>query len=165
MSMFYPIVVLGTGFAIEIGFVYLVNKAMTKLLADGHSFCCPKREGLSVSIYTDRGGIAPVPEDDANDENEWNAQAEKQKLSEEIYREKEKELETLEKTHFDFDRKVTPAPTPRSVVKARPNGEARRRVPIKPRAQTSEISEAAQKQFLDSIKEEDTSKGLGVKSE
>jgi len=84
MSMFFPIVVLGTGFAIEIGFVYLVNKAMTKLLTDGPSLCCPKRKNPSVDIYTDRGGIAPVPEDDANDENEWNAQAEKQKLSETI---------------------------------------------------------------------------------
>jgi len=163
--MFYPIVVLGTGFAIEIGFVYLVNKAMTKLLADGHSICCPKRESVRVDIYTDRVGIAPVPDDDANDENEWNAQAEKQKLSETIYREKEKELETLEKTHFDFDKKVTPPPAPRSVVKARPNGDARRKVPAKAKPQTSEVSEAAQKQFLDSIKEEDTSKGLGVKSE
>jgi len=161
MSMFFPIVVLGTGFAIEIGFVYLVNKAMTKLLTDGPSLCCSKRKNPSVDIYTDRGGIAPVPEDDANDENEWNAQAEKQKLSETIYREKEKELEELEKTDFDFDKKVTPAPVKRPVVKARPNGDVRRRVPVKTKAQTSEISEAAQKQFLDSIKEEDTSRGLG----
>jgi len=138
--MFYPIVVLGTGFAIEIGFVYLVNKAMTKLLADGHSFCCPKPKTLSVSIYTDCGGIAPVPDDDANDENEWNAQAEKQKLSETI------------------------PPAPRSVVKARPNGDVRRRVPIKTKPQTSHVSEAAQKQFLDSIKEEDTSRGLCYRS-
>jgi len=164
--MIFPIVVLGTGFALEIGFVYLVNKAMTKLLTDGSSFCCPKRESLSVNIYTDRGGIAPVPEDDANDENEWNAQAEKQKVSEEIYREKEKELETLEKTPFEFDQKVTPTPVKRPVVKARPNGDARRRVPVKTKSQaTGQVSEAAQKQFLDSIKEEDTSRGLGVKSE
>jgi hypothetical protein len=163
--MFYPIVVLGTGFALEIGFVYLVNKAMTKLLTDGSSFCCPKRKNPSADIYTDRGGIAPVPEDDANDENEWNAQAEKQKVSETIYRKKEEELEELEKTPFEFDQKVTPTPVKRPVVKARPNGDARRRVPVKTKAQTSEISEAAQKQFLDSIKEEDSSKVLGVKSE
>jgi len=56
-----------------------------------------------------------------------------------IYREKEKELETLEKTPFEFDQKVTPTPTKRPVV--------RRKAPVNTKQAANQVSEAAQKQF------------------
>jgi hypothetical protein len=168
--------VLGTGFAIEFGFIYLVNKVMGSLLK-GESLCCSKTQKKpdddQESIFYSREGVAPVPDDDVNDEIEWNSQAEKRKVSEKIYKDKEKELSRLEKTPFDFE--VNPAgpsvrkraPSTRSSQVSNKNSDSlttttSRTVQTKPLPQPpplttfeSQVSDSARKEFLDSIKADD----------
>jgi len=152
MNALYMATVLGTGFAIEFGFIYLVNKVMGSLLK-GESLCCP--------------------DDDVNDEIEWNTLAEKRQLSEKIYKDKEKELSRLEKTPFDFE--VNPAgpsvrkraPSTRSSQVSNKNSDSlttttSRTVQTKPLPQPPplttleyQVPDSARKEFLESIKADD----------
>jgi len=172
MSALYMATVLGTGFAIEFGFIYLVNKVMGSLLK-GESLCCSKTQKKpdddQESIFYSREGVAPVPDDDVNDEIEWNTLAEKRKLSEKIYKDKEKELKRLEKTPFDFD--VNPAgpsvrkraPSTRLSQTSNKNSDSiTRTVQTKPLPQPPplttleyQVPDSARKEFLESIKADD----------
>jgi len=178
MNALYMATVLGTGFAIEFGFIYLVNKVMGSLLK-GESLCCPKTQKKPTdvddqeSIFYSREGVAPVPDDDVNDEIEWNTQAEKRQLSEKIYKDKEKELSRLEKTPFDFE--VNPAgpsvrkraPSTRSSQVSNKNSDSlttttSRTVQTKPLPQPPplttleyQVPDSARKEFLESIKADD----------